>query len=105
MPKAIMVVQSGPSEPSREDEYNDWYSGTHLPQVLETPGFVAARRYKLRRGDVDGPQYLAIYEIDADDPDAAREALSARGAAGEVERSDSLSRNPPPVVAIWDLIE
>lgn len=103
--KAIMVVKSGPSDPSREDEYNDWYSNTHIPQVVETPGFVSARRYKLRSGDAEGPQYLAIYEIDADVPEDARAALSARGAAGEVERNDALSRNPPPVVAIYELIE
>ena len=39
-----MVVQTGPVSAEREDEYNDWYSGTHIPEVLAIPGFVAARR-------------------------------------------------------------
>ena len=46
MPKAIMFVQSRPSSPDREDEYNDWYTNTHLPEVLDIPGITAARRFK-----------------------------------------------------------
>ena len=38
MPKAIMFVQSSPSAPDREDEYNDWYSNTHLGDVLQFEG-------------------------------------------------------------------
>ena len=45
MPKAIMFVQSKPSSPDREDEYNDWYTNTHLPEVLDIPGITAARRF------------------------------------------------------------
>ena len=47
MPKAIMFVQSRPSSPDREDEYNDWYSRVHLPEILAIPGFTAARRHPL----------------------------------------------------------
>lgn len=104
MPKAIMVVQSSPVAPSREAEYNEWYRDTHLPQICATPGFVGARRYKRRDGD-GGPQYLAIYEIEADDIDEARRALSVRTAAGEVEKSDVLATDPPPVVALYELLE
>jgi len=50
MPKGLMVVQSRPSDPEREDEYNEWYSHTHLPEIRAVPGFVAARRYKLHNG-------------------------------------------------------
>lgn len=104
MPKAIMVVQSEPADPSREAEYERWYRDTHIPQICATPGFVGARRYKRRDGG-DGPHYLAIYEIEADDIDEARRALSARTAAGEVDKSDLLCTDPPPVVALYELLE
>jgi len=33
MPKGIMFVPSQPASPDREDEYNTWYSKTHIPEV------------------------------------------------------------------------
>ncbi len=35
MSKGIMVVQSRPSDPAREDRFNQWYSQTHLPELIE----------------------------------------------------------------------
>jgi len=110
VPKGIMVVQSHPCDPAREDEYNEWYSKTHLPELLAVPGFVTARRYKVHNGgaaESDQPthSYLAIYEIDADDlADPVRE-LRARSAAGQTHTSDALRTDPPPVVTLYELIE
>lgn len=64
MPKGIMVVQSAPSDPAREEEYNQWYSGSHIPEVLAVPGIVSARRYKPTGA---GGDYLAVYDLDAED--------------------------------------
>ncbi|XVQ14764.1 hypothetical protein ACQP1W_20180 [Spirillospora sp. CA-255316] len=107
MLKGIMVVQSGPSDPAREDEYNEWYSTTHLADVCAVPGFVGARRYKVLDGGGGqaGPSYLAIYEIEADDLAAPLAALRARRASGEVEMSDALQLDPAPVVTFYELIE
>jgi hypothetical protein len=103
MPKGIMIVQSGPSDPAREDEYNQWYSHTHLPEILAVPGFTAARRYKAHNGA--NQEYLAVYEIDAGDlTDPVRE-LAARSAAGQTRTSDALQTDPPPVVTIYELLE
>jgi hypothetical protein len=104
MPKAIMVVQTGPASAEREDEYNDWYSGTHIPEVLAIPGFVGARRYKLAGGD-GTPSYLAIYEIEADDIFAPVKELSARSAAGQHSKSDVLRTDPPAVVTIYQQVD
>ncbi len=106
MPKGIMVVQSGPSDPAREDEYNDWYSHTHLPEIRAVPGVVAARRYKVRDGGDARPHaYVAIYEIDADDLTAPVRELGARSAAGQMHMSDALQTDPPPVVTLYELID
>lgn len=64
----IMVVFSQPHE-GRDDEYNEWYSGEHLDDVLGTPGFVGAQRFKVNDlKEVPAGQftYLAIYEIEGD---------------------------------------
>ena len=104
MPKGIMVVQTGPVSAEREGEYNDWYAGTHIPEILAVPGFVGARRYKLAGGD-GAPSYLAIYEIDADDIFAPVKELGARSAAGQHSKSDVLRTDPPPAVTIYQSVD
>ncbi len=103
MPKGIIVVQSRPSDPAREDEYNEWYSHTHLPEIRVVPGFVAARRYKVHNGT--GHSYLAIYEIDADDLTDPMKELHARSASGQMHMSDTLQLDPPPVVTLYELLD
>jgi hypothetical protein len=105
MPKGIMLVQTRPSEPAREDEYNKWYSGTHIPEVCAVPGIIGARRYKLRGGDGEEPTYLAIYELDADDLMAPVRELGARSASGQIQMSDVLQLDPPPVITICELAD
>ena len=47
----------------REDAFNHWYNTEHCPQVLEFPGTVSARRFKVLIGD-DAFQYMAVYEFE-----------------------------------------
>lgn len=101
-----MVVQSGPADPAREDEFNEWYSTRHLPEICAVPGFTGARRYKVHGGGHGAPPaYLAIYEIDADDITAPVREWQARSASGETTRSDTLCLDPPPVVTLYELID
>jgi hypothetical protein len=80
-----------------EDDYNDWYSNVHLPEVINTDGFVAAQRFQSTGvGDVPDHQYLAIYEIQGD-PEAAAAALYA-GTASRTPTSEGLAR---PVTVWW----
>lgn len=72
MTNNILLVLTNPL-PGREVEYNQWYSEVHLAEVLQRPGFVSARRFRLGKGqlDLDGfaqsqHSYLALYEIDGD---------------------------------------
>jgi hypothetical protein len=57
----------------REDEFNDWYTNRHLADIVALPGFRSAKRYRLRTLNMGAisNKYLAIYEIDADDPERA----------------------------------
>jgi hypothetical protein len=75
----VLMVMSNPVE-GREDEYNEWYDNVHLGEVLQVPGFVAARRYAAAgsvRGGDSPYRYLSIYEIEADDLESATAALQA----------------------------
>jgi hypothetical protein len=72
MPEALFAVPTICTDSSREDEFYDWYLNTHFHDLLETPGLVQSHRYrslKPQREEGDA-QYLALYEIDSDDPGA-----------------------------------
>lgn len=110
MPKGVFVVQSRPISPEREDEYNKWYSEEHIPDILQIPGFVTARRYRLRdaahiTADPSARPYLAVYEIEADDLAAPLREMAARSADGRVRRSSSVEMDPPPVRSFYELVD
>ena len=67
MPKGIFMVFTHCTDPDREEEYNRWYTHTHLPDLSAAKGFVTARRF--RNANPGGPpdKYLAIYEFNTPD--------------------------------------
>ena len=82
MAKHIFAVLANCAEGADEDAFNDWYTNTHLADILSLPGYVKATRYELSSAQVMpddelSHRYLAIYEIEADDIEAAVNALPA----------------------------
>ena len=72
MPRAVLVVVTNCSDPAREAEFNDWYTNTHVPDILQLPGFVAATRYEIVGQPRQGQgKFLALYEMEAEEPAAA----------------------------------
>jgi hypothetical protein len=72
----LMIILSHPQEAAREDEFNEWYTGNHVPDVLHAPDYRDAIRCKKAltvAGDV--PPYLALYHVDNDDVAAVDKAL------------------------------
>jgi len=68
MPKAIILVFTNCADPAREAEFNEWYNKTHVPDILQAEGFVAATRYQLLGNPGPGQgKFLAVYEVEADD--------------------------------------
>jgi hypothetical protein len=66
----------------RENEFRRWYDDRHLDDVRKIPGIVAARRMNVIKqivNNMEAPQWhsLAIYEIEAEDPDTVLQAISA----------------------------
>lgn len=92
MAKGIILVESRPSSPEREQEYNAWYDDVHLGELLALDGFVSARR--LRPVDGDGP-YIAIYEIEGDNLQAILDNMIANGR--QLHISDALQLDPAPI--------
>lgn len=75
MPKAMMMVFSKAASPEVEEQYNQWYSEKHLPDLTRVPGLISATRYKLDKSVQPMPgiggdhrDYLAVYEIEGDSP-------------------------------------
>jgi len=107
MPKAVLVVQSGPSHPSREAEYNDWYDHTHLKEVCDVPGFTGARRYKLSDAglfpnDPSMPTYVAFYEMDHDDLNSVLQEMVTRTGDGRIRMTDAISMDPIPSMTLYE---
>ena len=69
MPTALFVVKAT-IPPDKDAAFNRWYNEEHVPQVLQFPGLVSARRYKAIEGE-DTFQYMAVYEVQ-DEPTLRR---------------------------------
>lgn len=92
MSKSLLTVYSNCPE-GQEQAFNEWYDTIHVPDILSVEGFTAARRYQLagpgpkvntRNGEAVA-NYLAMYEIEDEDPRSAMERLG-KAVAGFAER-------------------
>ena len=98
MAKGIIYVETRPSSPDREQEYNTWYDEVHLPELVALDGIVSARR--LRPVDGEGP-YVALYEIEGDNLQAVLDNMVANG--GRLQMSDALSLDPRPIPRLLEV--
>ncbi|WP_340317989.1 DUF4286 family protein [Rhizorhabdus argentea] len=85
------IALSNPVE-GQEQDYNDWYSNRHIQDVVQTPGFVSAQRFKIVPTPKDNCpyRYLAIYEIESANVEEAIKALFERGLTGAMPISPAL---------------
>jgi len=112
--RAILLVFSNPSSEARTDEFNRWYSDTHLPEFLQVPGIAAARRFELSEHQMPlpagvvvddalgGRRYLAAYEVEAEDLAGLCEAILS--SAGERTHTGVLQRDPLPLALLFEQI-
>jgi hypothetical protein len=71
MARALHLMFTRCTDPAREDEFNRWYTHTHLPDLSVARGMVGARRYVNANPDPAQARYLAVYEFETDDIHAA----------------------------------
>ena len=85
MTKWLLVVGTNSADTARETEFNEWYDKTHLPDVLETPGFTRATRYENTQPSEGKAKFLTTYEIETDDIDGFMKAHNANMAKKKAE--------------------
>jgi antibiotic biosynthesis monooxygenase (ABM) superfamily enzyme len=63
MPRVLYVVTVDVA-PASEQDWNDWHSEHHIPQLMELPGFLGVRKYREPRPLTDGwLRYVTFYEL------------------------------------------
>jgi hypothetical protein len=88
------------NDPERDDEYHDWYNNIHIPDVLQTPGFVRATRYEIKEFRDGRGKYLAIYEIETDDIESTMK-VRLQKRAEEVKQGRASANRPHLVRPVW----
>ena len=89
MAKYQLVVLTNAAK-GRDDEFNKWYDGQHVGDVLRIPGFTACQRFRLQPGSGQTAwSYLALYDVETDDPAKTMEAMQAHAMSGQMPMSDA----------------
>jgi uncharacterized protein (TIGR02118 family) len=71
MGHSIALIVANEPGPGQEDEYNRWYTGTHIPMMFKFKGLKKVSRYHRTADDKESSKYLAIYEFDSKEDLAA----------------------------------
>jgi hypothetical protein len=87
-------------DPLREAEYNEWYDGIHVRDVLNTPGFVRARRFVIKEFRDGRGKYMSVYDIDTDDIEKTMKGRLERRAEENRQGRGSISR-PNLAFSVW----
>ncbi|RMP42544.1 hypothetical protein ALO95_200399 [Pseudomonas syringae pv. antirrhini] len=92
MSRYSLVVLLNAAE-GRDEELNDWWTNTHIPDVLQIPGFISAQRHRLAEIQRDGAgrewKYLTIYQVDTDDVQNLFDELKRRAGTAQMRSTDS----------------
>ena len=109
MASAMLLAWSSPVSPEREAEFAEWYTGTHMPQLVgAVPGVTATQRYRLFGSGTDEQpvRYLCVYELGGTDPASAAAALGAARASGAFDMSTSIDvAVAPPVLQFVEPVD
>src|ERR1700757_1290790 len=98
MPRGIIYLETMPVSPEREADYHKWYNDVHLAEIVSVDGIVSARRFAPTDGN--GP-FIAIYELDCDDFDAAVQRLGELGASGKMTGMGNPPMDPKPIPKVY----
>jgi hypothetical protein len=74
--------------------FNDWYNKVHLSDVLAVAGFTAASRFSalpMAPSDAPRDEYLAMYELETDDPHATLARLNEAAASMQISPALDMS--------------
>jgi hypothetical protein len=93
MARHVLVALTNSVE-GREAEFRDWYSNTHLGDLLAIPGCTSAELFELSHTQRMEPPYpygyMAIYEIEGDDIQGFIDEMNRRRGTSAMQISDAL---------------
>ena len=106
MRKFSWIVMTN-ADPSHEKEFNAWYDDVHLGDLLRIPGVTAAKRStlcpvqmtlvgeELQIADAETIgaryKYLAVYDLETDDPTALLEEIRKRSRTLDMPISEHMT--------------
>jgi|EndMetStandDraft_7_1072992.scaffolds.fasta_scaffold71041_1 hypothetical protein len=92
MPKFKLIAMTTPVA-GKEDVFNEWYQTTHLVEVCTLPGVQSAQRYELaaKMSGADNNQWMALYDLELDDPQTFLRALGEAMSGGKMTMTDSIA--------------
>ncbi|MBS7700254.1 MULTISPECIES: DUF4286 family protein [unclassified Chelatococcus] len=97
MARYLFVVLANAKD-GQEEEFNDFYSNTHIPDVLKVPGMKSAERFVLagpQRMSIPSPfKYLAIYQVETDDLASVAADIAERSGTEAMPTNQHISQNP-----------
>lgn len=106
MSAGLLLAWASPKGAETEAEFNAWYDDVHIPQVrAAVPSITAVHRYRtaaISAGAQPGQSphlYLAVYELDSADVEAAAAALGAGVANGRIAMTSALDLEQAPPVS------
>jgi hypothetical protein len=76
-PNSLLVTEATVA-PEAEAAWNEWYTDVHLPEILDCPGFLDARRYVTEAED-GSRSYLALYALSGPEALESPEFQERRG--------------------------
>ncbi len=89
--RSYLFVVRSKAQPGRDADYNAWYDGIHIGEVLQRDGFVACQRYAVQGDSGDGRrEYVAIYTLESDEPAVNITGLGSAMADGTFTPTDSI---------------
>ena len=89
LPQALLVV-AATIDPAVEQEWNAWYNGEHLPEILACPHFDEAARYVSEEHGIR--KYLTVYCLASEEAVKTPEFASARGWGQFAEKVHATTR-------------
>lgn len=94
-----MLVFSEPFA-GRDNEFNAWYTNQHLGDLVALPGFTSAQRFTLHSVSMGTTlnKYLAIYDVETDDPDGVIEGMFAARDTSAMPMSSAFNIDPTSVM-------
>ncbi len=91
MKKCLLLVMTNAVE-GKEREFNEWYTAQHIRDILKVSGVVSAQRFQFRAGK-EAYGFLALYELETDDPEGVLATIRERDRNGTHVISTAVNRS------------